>query len=70
MYYLTQNINLKDIYGNTPLMKAALSGNKYLVETFISWGADPKLKNNENLNAYDIAKTKVIKEYLFNLRYN
>lgn len=70
MKYITENINLKDIYGNTPLIKSAIAGNKYLVEAFVNWGADPKIKNNEDKNAYDLAKTKFIKEYLFNLTYN
>ena len=40
------NINKQDINGNTPIIKAAIVGNRDLVSFFLDLGADPNIKNN------------------------
>lgn len=60
------DINVRDINGNTPIIKASRDGNKDLVSFFLKWGADPEIKNNEGENAIDLAKNNIIKSLLVN----
>lgn len=50
------SVNDSDNAGNTPLMHAVLSGNAELVKTLLRLGADPALKNNKGVSAFDLAE--------------
>ena len=52
---LTIGINLKDEYGSTPLMQAALNGNQKALAMLIEYGADVNAQNNDGLTALMLA---------------
>lgn len=52
------NVNWKDEYGWTPLMRASEKGNTDMVEFLLVNGADRSIKNNVGVNAMDIAQLK------------
>lgn len=60
------DINIRDINGNTPIIKASRVGNKDLVSFFLKCGADPEIKNKEGENAIDLAKNDITKSLLVN----
>ena len=65
--YLLENgadINAKDNYGTTALMKASSNGQLEIVQFLIENGADINIKNNEGKTALDVAATKEIKKVL------
>lgn len=49
------NINMTDYLGNTPIMYATENGNLEIIKTLISYDADALKKNQEGLNAIQIA---------------
>jgi ankyrin repeat protein len=50
------NINLRDEDGNTALHLAIQNENDYLVDKILKAGGDKQIRNNDNLNAIDMAK--------------
>ncbi|KAJ9583719.1 hypothetical protein L9F63_021940 [Diploptera punctata] len=59
-------INKKDIFGNTILHCAAVSGNSRLVKYLIQRGADVEARNKFTHSALHLAKRKTVIEILMN----
>lgn len=49
-------IDQQDSVGNTPLIDAVILQNPDVVRTLLECGANPKIKNNHNQSAFDIAR--------------
>ncbi len=50
------NVNHKDQNGNTPLLIAIMCNKNAYVKQFLHYGANPKIRNNQNQSTFDIAK--------------
>ncbi|XP_041477004.1 fibronectin type 3 and ankyrin repeat domains protein 1-like [Lytechinus variegatus] len=51
------NVNMKDKDHKTPLMIAALNGHQKLVKVMVEQGADPLVKTEHGMSAYEMAKS-------------
>lgn len=52
----TLELDIPDIYGNTPLHWASLKGNKQIVELFLEFGANMELENQEFFKARELSQ--------------
>ncbi|XP_071494843.1 fibronectin type 3 and ankyrin repeat domains 1 protein-like [Diadema setosum] len=51
------NVNIKDRDHKTPLMIAALNGHQKLVQVMVEKGADPMVRTEHGMSAYEMAKS-------------
>lgn len=51
-------VNIKDVYGNTPLFKAVFfsKGNTKMIKLLLENGANPNIKNNSGISPKDLAE--------------
>lgn len=61
---LELDVNIQNIYGNTPLMWSAKCGNKEIVKILIENGADPTIKNMTGCTALTNARTQDIRDLM------
>lgn len=59
------NINVQDIYGNTPLHEAVLKKNKSMVTELLRLGADTRIANSQGNTPLDIAKSPDYNDIFF-----
>lgn len=64
MEYEASDVNVQDIFGNTPLIYAADSGDGYLVKTILDYNPDRKIKNKELKTAFNIAEDRKFRHLL------
>ncbi len=60
-------MNHQNKYGDTPLMAACRAQNVHLVKTLLTNGANPRLKNEDKMTAFDcacISKNQEVSELL------
>ena len=57
-------VDVRDNYGDTPLIYAVRQGNLIKVKLLLAKGADPNVKNNRGEDAFSIAKQRATREVI------
>lgn len=64
MEYEASDINAQDVFGNTPLIYAADSGDGHLVKTILDFNPDRTIRNKELKTAFNIAEERKFRHLL------
>jgi len=62
--YKGVNVNIQDRFGNTPLYYAVYFSAQDLISLLLKHGANPLIKNNEDVTPLDIAENPNIRHML------
>ena len=58
------NVNARDEYGNTALIEAVRSHRTEVIKLLLERGANPEIKNDKNLSAFNYAKNNRVRKLL------